>query len=217
METLKLSLADLPGLLKQQIKKSGMSATSIAPKLGLGHATISRLINAQQGMSSKTCKVLNDFFEVTYFTPYKIKNDQFIPTDIVSNGLSNKFNKGDTVLNLLDHQLYEVKDVKNIKKKWMYLIHDKFIEEFFLKGVDAPSVEETFEDKFLDTTADYTEVIAKEPIKKALDIPDGNDFIIPQIKITPEESIKDSIKHLEDKDSIKSILTDVVTRLINLL
>ena len=216
METLKLSLADLPGLLKQQIKKSGMSATSIAPKLGLGHATISRLINAQQGMSSKTCKVLNDFFEVAYFTPYKVKDNQFIPTDIVSNGISNKFNKGDTVLNLLDHQLYEVKDVKNIKKKWMYLIHDKFIEEFFLKGVEAPSVEETFEDKFaikpMDSaelpTEDYNEILAKEPTEE---------FVIPQFEITPEESIKDSIEKIDDKDSIKAILRDVVVRLINLL
>lgn len=200
METLKINLTDLPRLLKQQIKESGMSATAIAPKLGLGHATISRLINAQQGMSSTTCKILNDFFEVAYFTPYKIKNGEYIPMDILSKNLSNKFNKGDTVLNLLDHQLYEVKDVKNIKKKWMYLIHDKYIEEFFLKGVEAPSVEVTFEDKFVPKTMDSTE-----------------EFIIPQIKITPEEAIKESIEKIDNKDSIKSILTDVVTRLINLL
>lgn len=216
METLKLSLADLPGLLKQQIKKSGMSATSIAPKLGLGHATISRLINAQQGMSSKTCKVLNDFFEVAYFTPYKIKDNQFIPTDIVSNGISNKFNKGDTVLNLLDHQIYEVKEVKNIKKKWMYLIHDKFIEEFFLKGVEAPSIEDTFEDKFLKTPVEITVSAEKLPIEDYTEEP-TEEFVIPQFKVEPEDTIKESIEKIDNKDSIKSILTDVVTRLINLL
>lgn len=209
MENLKLELTDLPGLLKTHIKKSGMSATTIAQKIGLGHATISRLINSQQGMSSKTCKILNDFFEVAYFTPYKIKNDQFIPLDIVSNSISNKYNKGDTVLNLLDHQMYEIKDVKNIKKKWMYLIHDKYVEEFFLKGVNAPSVEETFEDKFNIQECPHTFMEDNESKEE--------EFIIPQIKVTPEESIKDSIEKIDNKDSIKLILKDVVTRLINLL
>ena len=209
-EKLKIELTDLPGLLKNHIKKSGLSATAIAPKIGLGHATISRLINSQQGMSSHTCKALNDFFEVAYFTPYKIKNDQFIPLDIVSNGISNKFNKGDTVLNLLDHQLYEVKDVKNIKKKWMYLIHDKFIEEFFLKGVEAPSIEDTFEDKF--NIQDY---ICPHTFME--DNESKEEFVIPQFKVEPKESINQTIEKIDDKDSIKAILTDVVTRLINLL
>lgn len=199
---MQININDLPELLTDLIKKSGKTKQAIQDAVGLSNSTLSRLCNRRHGMQKSTAKVLNDYFEVPYFVSYQIKDGICVHSDVITlNNRRNKFNPGDTVMNLFNRETFMVTEIKfnKTKQEWMYLLNNQWIEELYIKGVNLePKSNEIKEEKEMK--------IIHEPL-----------FEIPQIEVTPEETIKDSIEKIDDKDSIKSILKDVITRLIELL
>ena len=199
---MQININDLPELLTDLIKKSGKTKQQIQDAVGLSNSTLSRLCNRRHGMQKSTAKVLNDYFEVPYFVNYQIKDGVCVHSDvIVQNNKRNKFNPGDTVMNLFNRNIFMVTEIKFNKatQEWMYKHNNEWVEELYIKGVNLePKSNEIKEEKEMK--------IIHEPL-----------FEIPQIEVTPEETIKDSIEKINDKDSIKSILKDVITRLIELL
>lgn len=223
---MEIKINDLPELLTELIKKSGKTKQQIQRDVNLSNSTLSRLCNRHHGMQKSTAKILNDYFEVPYFVSYQIINGTCVHSNvIVPNNKGNKYKPGINVMNLFNRNIFIVTDVKFNKatQEWMYKYNNEWIEEYYLKEVilkepkpvDTPNLKDMEELNTLDEILDEV-LLGKEPI----DTQEGsipNDFVIPQIEITPEESIQSSIEKIDDKDSIKNILRDVVTRLINLL
>lgn len=231
---MEIKINDLPELLTELIKKSGKTKKEIQDAVGLSNSTLSRLCNRHHGMQKSTAKLLNDYFEVPYFTSYQIKNGTCVHSDvIVPNNKGNKYAPGCNVMNLFNRNIFMVTDIKfnKAKQEWLYKYNSEWIEEQYLKEIvlKEPSLKDMENLNNLDKIIDKV-LLEKEPI----DIPNGNDiklikeekemkiapkplFEIPQFEVTPEEAIKDSIEKIDDKDSIKNILKDVVVRLINLL
>lgn len=230
---MEIKINDLPEMLTELINKSGKTKQKIQEDVGLSNSTLSRLCNRSHGMQKSTAKVLNDYFEVPYFTSYRIKNGKCIHSDVVTpNYKGNKFNPGDTVMNLFNKMTYMVTEIKFNKstQEWMYLLDNQWVEEFYIKGITLESklIKEVKSDlKDLENLDEIIDrVLLGEPIDtpkpEVIDTPEdtminSDEFIIPQFEVKPEESIKESIEKLDDKDSIKSILKDVMIRLINLL
>lgn len=231
---MEIKINDLPELLIDLINKSGKTKQKIQEDVGLSNSTLSRLCNRRHGMQKSTAKVLNDYFEVPYFTSYRIINGTCIHSDvIVPNYKGNKFNPGDTIMNLFNRKTFMVTEIKfnKTKQEWMYLLDNQWVEEFYIKGINLETkpIKKESDLKDLENLDEIIDrvLLGKEPI----DTPNedaisytpedtmihSDEFVIPQFEVKPEESIKESIEKLDDKDSIKNILKDVVTRLINLL
>lgn len=195
---MKIEINNLPELLADLIKKSGKTRQEIQKDTNLSNSTLTRLCSRTHGMQKHTAKVLNDYFEVPYFINYQIKNGVCVHSNIIKlNKQANKFNPGDNVLNLFNKNIFIITDIvfNKSKQEWMYKYHNEWIEEFYLKEINLEEPKITLES------------IASAEME----------FEIPQIEVTPEESINQTIEKIDDKDSIKSILKDVVTRLIELV
>lgn len=211
-----MELKELPQYLKKLIKGTRKTQMIISEELNIGHATLSRVLSGKQSMSKSMAKRFNDYFEVAIFYPYKIdKGNNFIPNFVIKNNRANKFNPGDTILNLLNKNTYNISEIKFNKKlqEWIYLLDNQWVEEFYIKEInlDEPKPIDTLESEIIDTFKPITPYTSEENTTAS------DAFEIPQIKITPKENVMQSIEKINDKDSIKDILKDVVTRLINLL
>lgn len=210
---MEIKLQDLPKILENLIKKSGKLKRDLCKELNIGDSTLWRITTSQRGMSKPIAKLFNDYFEVPYFTPYQVKDGIFEAITTVSKcKTSNKFKPGNTVLNLLNQSKFIVTEIKfnKSKQEWVYLYNSEWIEEFYLKDTKLVSITEITPEEYVQQAKEI-DTLDKDEIEEP------KEFVIPQIKYTPEESIKESIEKIDNKDSIKSILTDVVTRLINLL
>lgn len=223
---MQIKVNDLPELLTELINKSGKLRQQIQKETKLSNSTLARICNRTHGMQKNTAKILNDYFEVPYFISYQIKNGVCVHSNIIKpNKNANKFNPGDNVMNLFNKNIFMVTDVKfnKVTQEWLYKYNNEWVEEFYLKkvtleskpngnnikSVDTPSIKDMENMNNLDEILDEVLLEKEEEVKPK--------YTIPQFEITPEEAITGSIEKINDKDSIKSILKDVMVRLIELL